>query len=337
MTSVSAQSGPHIHSYLNLCHWNAQSICNKTTTCSDYVIDHHADIMFLTETWMGGDTDKVVIGELSPPGYTFINIPRPNDCHGGIGVLHRQSLKLQVYPSTFTAISFEYVIIVDTVNEINFVVTYRPYPSPVNKFTASQFLTEFDDFLLYVNGLSGKIILLGDYNIQVDNPCGPGVTHFLSSIDGVGLTSRSLDQRTGVATHLFLSRPEENLIKSCIVGPRLSDHNMVLCKLDIRRPEDQKEVISTRNISVEKFECDFQNALSSQDTINKSDDNVNTYISNLEFAITSTLDMYATATLRTRCSRVHQPWYYTEIHRGQERPPQVLRCTTSFTLSITNK
>ncbi len=181
--------------------------------------------MFLTETWMGGDTDEVVIGELSPPGYTFINIPRPNDCHGGIGVLHHQSLKLQVYPSTFTAISFEYVIIVDTVNKINFVVTYRPYPSSVNKFTTSQFLTEFDDFLLYVNGLSGKIILLGDYNIQVDNPGGPGVTHFLSSIDEVGLHQHVVGptHRCGHTLDLFLSRPEENLIKSCTVGPILLD------------------------------------------------------------------------------------------------------------------
>ena len=50
--------------FLNVCHWNAQSVRNKTTFCSDYVTDHNVDIMCLTETWLNAEKDQVAIGEL---------------------------------------------------------------------------------------------------------------------------------------------------------------------------------------------------------------------------------------------------------------------------------
>ena len=80
--------------YLNVCQWNARSLRNKTTTCSDLVVDHKVDILFLTETWLSVDLDQVAIGELTPLGYNYINMPRKTDKYGGIGVLHRSTLKL---------------------------------------------------------------------------------------------------------------------------------------------------------------------------------------------------------------------------------------------------
>ena len=59
----------------NLSLWNSQSACNKTVEICDYVIDRDIDVLCLTETWMQNE-DQVVIGELSPPNYAFINVPR---------------------------------------------------------------------------------------------------------------------------------------------------------------------------------------------------------------------------------------------------------------------
>ena len=140
---------------------------NKTTTCSDYVIDHSVHALFLTETWLSKDSHQVAIGNLTPPGYNFINIPREGgDEHGGLGVLYRDSMKLQLQNSTFASQTFEHAIIFDNNRKLHFVLVYRPPPSTENGFTTSQFLDEFDQFLLYVNTLSGKIIMLGDFNVH---------------------------------------------------------------------------------------------------------------------------------------------------------------------------
>ena len=99
---------------LDVRHWNCQSVGNKTVHICDYVIANSVDLMFLTETWLRKN-DPVKIGELTPPGYTFINVPRVtvDDHHGGIGVLYRDNLKIvQVLNDNFIKISsFEYKIV----------------------------------------------------------------------------------------------------------------------------------------------------------------------------------------------------------------------------------
>ena len=65
--------------------WNARSIRrairNKTTTLNAYVIQYDIDIVFLTETWLATD-DPVVIDELKPDGYDYLNFPRGTSNHG---------------------------------------------------------------------------------------------------------------------------------------------------------------------------------------------------------------------------------------------------------------
>ena len=248
--------------YLNVCQWNARSIRNKTTTCSDLVMDYKVDIMFLTETWLSVDLDQVAIGELTQPGYNNINMPRKTDNHGGIGVLHRSTLKLQIYPSDFLAETFEHVIIVDKERKIKYVIVYRPPPSSENKFTTSKFLYEFDDFLMFVNTLSGKIIFLGDFNVHVNKPKRADVARYLSSLEGIGFHQHVVGPThiSGNTLDHVMSRTDENLVLQCTVGTRLSDHNVIHCKLNVEKPSDQKEVISSRkvkDIDSMSFESDF--------------------------------------------------------------------------------
>ena len=73
--SLSNNSDNHMNTNFNICQWNARSIRNKATICSDYTLEHDIDIMFLTETWLN-ENDQVAIGEVTPPVYVFLNIPR---------------------------------------------------------------------------------------------------------------------------------------------------------------------------------------------------------------------------------------------------------------------
>ena len=98
---------------------------NKTTSIADFVIDHDVDILFITETWLAHD-DSVVIGELTPFGYSFLNHPRCTSNHGGIGILFKASLKLCVKLMDFNADTFEYVCITNGSNSTAFAVIYRP-------------------------------------------------------------------------------------------------------------------------------------------------------------------------------------------------------------------
>ena len=149
--------------------WNARSIRNKTTTTGDFVLQHKVEALFLTETWQKSE-DGVVIGELTPPGYTYLSCPRPGDAHGGLGVLHKSSLNFQMRDIGLKATTFEHLCILDTDNGVRYILIYRPPPSTENGFKTNQFLEEFDDFLDAILLLPGRLVILGDFNVHVDVP-----------------------------------------------------------------------------------------------------------------------------------------------------------------------
>ena len=107
-------------STLNLSLWNSQSVGNKPIC--EYVTDRDIDILCLTETWLRKD-DPVVIGEISPPGYSFINVPRNSNNHrGGVGILYKSQLSLgQVTNQEFPDFhSFEYTIVSNMSHSMSF-------------------------------------------------------------------------------------------------------------------------------------------------------------------------------------------------------------------------
>ena len=65
----------------------------------------------------------MVIGELTLPGYSFINVPRANGKQGGgSGVLFKSHLKLRLIGErAFNSQSFEYAIISNISHTINYV------------------------------------------------------------------------------------------------------------------------------------------------------------------------------------------------------------------------
>ena len=218
----------------------------------------------------------------------WINIPRQSSDHGGIGILYRCSLKLQIFPTNFNTQTFEHAIIFDKVRKIYCVITYRPPPSTVNGLKTSQFLADFDEFLLYLNGvISGNIILLGDFNVHVEKPQKYDVKHFLSSLDGAGLFQHVVGptHRSGGTLDVVIDRHDGNLVKRCTVGPRPSDHNIVPCILNVERTEVTKEIICSRkikNIDPVAFHKDLSVTISS---LNSDTDDVNSVTEIYEKAI----------------------------------------------------
>ncbi|ELU14778.1 hypothetical protein CAPTEDRAFT_210004 [Capitella teleta] len=69
---------------------NPWSVCNKTTSLSDFIIDHEIDILCLTETWLtGSEKDDPIIAELVPNGYNIRHTPRESR-GGGTAIIHRR-------------------------------------------------------------------------------------------------------------------------------------------------------------------------------------------------------------------------------------------------------
>ena len=68
---------------------NAQSVRNKADMTVDYVVEHDFDIVCFTETWLSGN-DAASIAAITPDGYDFRHLPRPNRRGGGVGILFKK-------------------------------------------------------------------------------------------------------------------------------------------------------------------------------------------------------------------------------------------------------
>ena len=73
---------------------NVQSLKNKAIPVDDYVVSQGVDVLALTETCLGTDTDQVTINDLVPAGSEFNHFPRKSG--GGIGILYKSGLNVSV-------------------------------------------------------------------------------------------------------------------------------------------------------------------------------------------------------------------------------------------------
>ncbi|XP_072021839.1 uncharacterized protein [Amphiura filiformis] len=200
---------------LNACLWNVQSAANKTTQIADYIQEHDIDVFIMTETWLH-DYDAVIIGELTPPGYTYLNVPRPSGTRGGgIGVVFKTPLKLRQIPQEIHTTYFEHVYITDFTKRLTLVVIYRPPPSRDNGFRTSDFLTEFDSFVDDISVSPRKLLLVGDFNIHWDEQNKWDVKKYASIISSVNF-QQHVDKPTHRSGHILdhvLSCPDDELIR----------------------------------------------------------------------------------------------------------------------------
>jgi hypothetical protein len=53
------------------------------------MLSNNADILALTETWLGTSEDKPVISEITPNRYSIHQIVRNGKTGGGVAVIHK--------------------------------------------------------------------------------------------------------------------------------------------------------------------------------------------------------------------------------------------------------
>jgi hypothetical protein len=282
-----------------------------------YVIQNNIDAVFLTETWMATD-DPVVIGELKPDGYSFLSFPRGTTNHGGIGVLFKKQLSYRVHHLSFKSVSFEYASILDPNNGVHYVIVYRPYQSPKNKFTVTGFLDEYGDFLHEICLLPGKLVILGDFNIHLDQPHKSEVSRFNTITSSFGLQQhvKRATHRDGHIIDLVLTRSEDDLVRLCDVGLYFgSDHRMVSCILQQRKPPPLRSTCTLRDfrkVVPSAFQCDLKLQLHEIWPADLSPD-VNDLLEFFENASRQVLDTHAPESTRSRTIRPRPKWYDDDI------------------------
>jgi hypothetical protein len=305
--STAPQPPHHQKKHMNVSHWNAQSIRNKTDTLNDIILRDDLDVICLTESWLKPD-DQVVRGDMCPPGYSVISSPRNSESYGGgIAVVFKSQLDLQLFTDDLSPTStFQHVIVRSKHFNINLAVIYMPKQDKLPVFRE-----EFEEFLCAVDHLPGKCLVVGDLNLHFDIPAE------VKSVNTI-LSSLNFSQIINVPTHIkghtldpVIVKDNEALVRSWTVERlHVSDHFVVNCVLDLLKPSAVKTSFSCRNFR------DMDHVLFAKDLTvqveavpDSTPDDVNELVADYNHACQVAHDIHAPATEKVRTTRHKPPWF----------------------------
>ena len=308
---------------------NCQSVRNKTSSAIDHVVHNDLDIVALTETWLKDNgEDQKTIGDLQPSGYLLRHQPRHGKKGGGVGLLYKSTLSMEVL-KPFKATSFENYHAAFRVNGvyIRVIVIYRLHPKKQNGLTSSTFFDDFSAVVDKVVPLPGKVIILGDFNIHWDCPSECEPKKLIHILDGSNLTQHVTEptHQSGHTIDFIITRKEDNLISKVQVSSFLSDHSIVHSELNIAGTEYATRTVryrKFRTIDLDQFNEDLCG--SELDTIS-ADSDVSTNVTKYHNVVTSLIDKHAPLKTNTFVDRPKLPWYNAEIQAAKRHRRQCER------------
>lgn len=308
---------------------NVRSICNsgiknKPVLINDYITDHQLDIIALTETWIKPTTCGSTLAAITPPGYSLDHVPRPGGGRGGgVALIYRDSFKVKrICTPTFT--SFEHMSQSLSYRSKTYliIVVYRSPTIKSHGPTFNTFLKEFAQLLENIVIDNQHLIIMGDFNIHVDDDKCQNATRFKDLIDTVGLVQSVMcpTHKHGHTLDLILTRPEfcPASIEVSDIHSDIFDHFTVRFSMPTQKPPLPKRVLTYRkvkSIDADVFAEDIkQSKLFSQIT-----DDVDELTNRYNNVLSELLDKHAPIKSKTITVHTSAPWYTDEINIAKQK------------------
>ena len=301
----SSSSGQPPVDSTKFCLANLRSVRNKTAYVRNMVESKKLDIFAITESFLGQDDDPSVIQEVTPDTHTFYNVPRTDRQGGGIALMsHKSIVTRQIETTNFS--SFEHGLFHLRARNIIFhiLLVYRP---PSSSFPL--FLTEFQELLGDIFSL-GNLILMGDFNVHMDDPSHSNTKKFQDVIDFF-----TFHQHVNFPTHesghildLVITREGSGLVEIPSCGELLSDHYSIPGKILLpgrQKLVKQFEYRPLKTVPEDVFRSELESALLSY----KQEDDLDQHLDSFNSCLVSVINNVAPIKRKQFFTREESPWY----------------------------
>ena len=160
---------------------NCQSIKNKDLVIHEHLVSKNIDFGIFTETWLSENSDDIVWCVTSPLqnlGFRILTSNQKSRRGGGLAVVYREGLEVDLVQEGELP-SFQFVIWrIESGNQCVFAVSiYRPPYTTINQTTDAQFTTAFAEWIPNITMQYKNAIILGDFNIHINDSYGCKCQH----------------------------------------------------------------------------------------------------------------------------------------------------------------
>ena len=295
---------------------NCRSVKSNPEAIQDLIAENELSCLALTETWLSPieDNNKTALANLLPDNFSILHVPRKTR-GGGVGFIHsdKYSPKLDL---SLKYSSFEcQTVLLDAVSfTYRFIILYRVPPSAKNKIKKCTFISELGDLLESIATLSGKLVLLGDFNVHLDCNTDPESQQLTSLINSFNLTQH-VNGATHISGHtldLVVSRAVDDVVRGCEVGTFVSDHNAVIFTLKSGKTHPVRKETKFRNVKSIDI-GDFTNDVLASDLTKPLPSHTDEIVAKYNSVLKELIEKHAPLKSRAIAQRQTQPWVNPSI------------------------
>ncbi len=186
----------------------------------------------MTETWLNVTHGEHILRSACPPGFTSLHVPRSVSTKkrgGGVGLIFKEAFAVRAVKFDNLPTSFELCASIrSSTKALRLFVIYRPPERPGHP-QFSTFLSDFRTLLESAVDLNEEPVIVGDFNIHVDDEKCSKARSFVQLIEEMGWDQLVLG-RTHIAAHtldLILTRSASIFVSDVHVSSLVSDHHLV--------------------------------------------------------------------------------------------------------------
>ena len=317
--AIDLQPTSNVHARMGL--FNARSVANKCGEISELVLDRDFNLLAITETWLR-EGDDPIVNHMCPPGYNFVGFPREKGRGGGLGLLYKSTLDIEVINKASYDTFESMCIKVKLAKPVLLCVVYRPPPSHKNQLTASGFIDEIEQFLSsLVTDVTEDLCILGDFNMHIDNSDDTVAKRFLRILSTLDLQQHltTPTHRAGHILDLIITRSGSDVVGHVdVCDTHLSDHYLLNFSLQQELVHQPRKLLARRSfktVDKEALAHDIVSALHDCGQVNTIHDLASHY----NQAVTTVLDHHAPP--RTICLKGegYKKWYDIEVHDARKQ------------------
>ena len=308
---------------LNCALVNTRSCIKKTQDIQHLLTDRNLDICALVETWIMTD-DNITPIQLCPQGYKCLSTSRTDRQGGGVALLFKEGLNIkQDMKYNFNSMEcMDYQIALPG-KQVRLGLIYRPPEKSV-----LDFVLEFAEYMEENINFKGEHLLIGDFNIHMNNKEHQDTITFMDMLD-----TFALGNHIDFSTHkldntldLVISNSASNIIGKAEQGELFSDHYVVLFNLSISNAISSTREISYRkikSINIEELQTDIY---VSDIHTRKPDMDVETLTNIYNDALKRLINIHAPVKTKKISNRRRLPWFTDEIAEAIRCRRRLERC-----------
>ncbi len=219
---------------------NSQSLASKDDMLKQFMIANDISLCIVTETWISADDTPFIEGTcLSWDGWQSQFSPRLNRHGGGLALFCKDYYKVEKIKDVTTCLTFEACVWKITAGKCQFYImaVYRHPTKP--GMTIQYFIDEFLDFIEQDIMFFHHFILLGDFNIPLNDLQDIDVQIYKETFKALGLdqhVSFMTQNKGNILDHIYVPHRSKLRIIKLTQGPFLSDHCAILFTISVHLP-----------------------------------------------------------------------------------------------------